>query len=150
MKKNLSTINKFVIIPSDIIRNENLSDKALKLYCLLIDSSENFKPTYEKLTTKLKCNKSTTIKAIQELKELGYLEIKQNGRASEWIVYQEPNEQIKAINFNNVLEAAKHGQINPEQIQTLINFNKISKYQAQDLYKALSEFMQKINLWINQ
>ena len=80
--------NDFIDIPNYFIDDERVTNKAFRLYSILVSLKNDYKlskiDTYL-LIDKMKCSESTFHKAKKNLKELGYLKI----------------EKIKGTNQNN-------------------------------------------------
>lgn len=71
----------------------NLSNVALKMYLYLLNTNEKFRPTIQGMATICHVAKATAQKALDQLKEQGYLHIKEISKKEyEWYIYAESQE----------------------------------------------------------
>lgn len=71
----------------------NLSNVALKMYLYLLNTNEKFRPTIQGMATICHVSKATAQKALDQLKEQGYLHIKEISKKEyEWYIYAESQE----------------------------------------------------------
>lgn len=102
---------KFTMIPNYILYQDNISLKAIGMYCKMLALPNNWKFTESGLASIVKDGRDSARTAITELEELGLLyrfQIRDNGKMGEMIYYlseiplnEEDKKQIEA-NFNPI------------------------------------------------
>ncbi len=72
-KLNNDIKKNFTIIPNDIIRNKNISDRARFIFCYMASMPDDWKFYQGAMAKELGYTKDTLRKYIEELLETGYL-----------------------------------------------------------------------------
>lgn len=77
----------------------NLSNVALKMYLYLLNTNEKFRPTIQGMATICHVSKMTAQKALEELKEQGYLRVEEISKKEyEWFIYS-GNQESNSIDM---------------------------------------------------
>lgn len=90
--------SNYTIVSNAVIRDSRLSGDGLKLLMFMLSCSDKFDFTVQGLAQQIGKSRRTTQRLIEELKILGYLEVKKirlkNGvySLSEWVVCEVPNQ----------------------------------------------------------
>lgn len=80
----------YTMIPNDILRDPNVSPRAVKLYGFLRSHSTGFKVNVRGIATQMNMGKNSVNTAIKELESLGYIsrEWKSEGNLRQGIIYK--------------------------------------------------------------
>lgn len=146
---------KFTMIPNYILYQDDISLKAIGMYCKMLALPNNWKFTESGLASIIKDGRDSARTAITELEDLGLLyrfQIRDNGKMGEMVYYlseiplnEEDKKQIEA-NFNPielintdyekpVLEEPKLEIPTTENTHNIIyNNKKLNKYNTNNIY----------------
>lgn len=97
----------FTVISNEILEDRNLSAEAFRLLVFMLSCSDEWKFSLRGLSYCFDVTERTVSAWLSELKSAGYVAIKwstgENGhfQASEWEVYEEPNDAISTAWKNN-------------------------------------------------
>lgn len=90
-------------IPNQIIRDGKISNGAFRVYCYIKSQNNNFKISQRNISKQLNCSIVSIEKYILELKNKGYLDIKEiDNTTYKYILLDNPNNTISHI--QNILQ----------------------------------------------
>ncbi|MDU0478365.1 helix-turn-helix domain-containing protein [Staphylococcus chromogenes] len=101
--------NHYTPIPNELIRNPDVSHKAVRVYAFLRSHADGWKLNVRALATQLHASTTTVNKAIQELEDLGYVvrewELDDSGfrKGIKYLIFDAP--QQYALDALGVLES---------------------------------------------
>ena len=104
-KLNNKIKDNFTIIPNDIIRNKNLSDRARFLFCYMASMPDEWKFYQGVMAKELGYTKDTLRKYIEELLQTGYLNREQRRETGKFDSYD------YTLNFSPCMENTDTGKI---------------------------------------
>lgn len=121
-KLNNKIKDNFTIIPNDIIRNKNLSDRARFLFCYMASMPDEWKFYQGVMAKELGYTKDTLRKYIEELLQTGYLNREQRRETGKFDSYD------YTLNFSPCMEntdtvKTRHGKNPSREKSSLINTN---------------------------
>jgi hypothetical protein len=121
-KLNNKIKDNFTIIPNDIIRNKNLSDRARFLFCYMASMPDEWKFYQGVMAKELGYTKDTLRKYIEELLQTGYLNREQRRETGKFDSYD------YTLNFSPCMENTdtvkiRHGKNPSREKSSLINTN---------------------------
>jgi hypothetical protein len=131
-KLNNKIKDNFTIIPNDIIRNKNLSDRARFLFCYMASMPDEWKFYQGVMAKELGYTKDTLRKYIEELLQTGYLNREQRRETGKFDSYDytlnfspcmEKPDTVKTRNGKNPTRE-KSSLINKDLEQRKTNTNK--------------------------
>ena len=119
-KLNNKIKDNFTIIPNEIIRNKNLSDRARFLFCYMASMPNEWKFYQGVMAKELGYTKDTLRKYIEELLQTGYLNREQRRETGKFDSYD------YTLNFSPCMEKAdtvktRYGKIPTREKSSLIN-----------------------------
>lgn len=110
----------FIILYDSVYTNNNLTSNEIKLIIKLLSSAPTFKPSHRKLSQIMKINNRALIKAVNGLKEKGYLVITKNGKNSEWQITQEPSiNKVSDLTAESLSQALINFDITPKELKQM-------------------------------
>ena len=150
-KLNNKIKDNFTIIPNDIIRNKNLSDRARFLFCYMASMPDEWKFYQGVMAKELGYTKDTLRKYIEELLQTGYLNREQRRETGKFDSYD------YTLNFSPCMEKAdtvktRNGKIPTREKSSLINkdFKEINTIINTNLNKDIeNEFSHFSKVTIN-
>jgi len=121
-KLNNKIKDNFTIIPNDIIRNKNLSDRARFLFCYMASMPDEWKFYQGVMAKELGYTKDTLRKYIEELLQTGYLNREQRRETGKFDSYD------YTLNFSPCMEntdtvKTRNGKNPSRENSSLINTN---------------------------
>ena len=121
-KLNNKIKDNFTIIPNDIIRNKNLSDRARFLFCYMASMPDEWKFYQGVMAKELGYTKDTLRKYIEELLQTGYLNREQRRETGKFDSYD------YTLNFSPCMEntdtvKTRNGKNPTRENSSLINTN---------------------------
>jgi len=121
-KLNNKIKDNFTIIPNDIIRNKNLSDRARFLFCYMASMPDEWKFYQGVMAKELGYTKDTLRKYIEELLQTGYLNREQRRETGKFDSYD------YTLNFSPCMKNTdtvkiRHGKNPTRENSSLINTN---------------------------
>jgi hypothetical protein len=132
-KLNNKIKDNFTIIPNDIIRNKNISDRARFIFCYMASMPDDWKFYQGVMAKELGYTKDTLRKYIEELLETGYLNREQRREVGKFDSYDytlnfspctKNTDTVKIRDGKNPLrEKSSLTNTNLEQRKTIININ---------------------------
>jgi hypothetical protein len=132
-KLNNKIKDNFTIIPNEIIRNKNISDRARFIFCYMASMPDDWKFYQGVMAKELGYTKDTLRKYIEELLETGYLNREQRREVGKFDSYDytlnfspctKNTDTVKIRDGKNPLrEKSSLTNTNLEQRKTIININ---------------------------
>lgn len=124
----------------------NLSNVALKMYLYLLNTNEKFRPTIQGMATICHVSKATAQKALDQLKEQGYLHIEEISKKEyEWFIYAESqeNKSIDMLTRPNKrrTKANKEKQKKIKELQDIVDSGELYGEALELILKELEDLM---------
>lgn len=142
--------NGFDMLTRNISRNIFLSAEAKELYIYINSHSETFNLSYESIANYFKKSVKTIKRAVDELKESGFLilERKPNANAYYYKLLKSPKiDQLKTFTTENIKDAFFKNIISLQDINQLRKANKITLKQYNEIINQIMKIVK--TEWLN-
>lgn len=136
----------FAIIYNPLKNDNSLTANEKAILWTLITAGPGFKPSYTGFEKILKLARATIAKAVKSLQNKGYLIIEgKETKGAKWRVIFDPmEEEREAPTFEALLNSAKRGIINLENLAELVKNHLIAREEARQIIEEAQAFAQRL------